>query len=331
MHKVAVIVDDGVNPFELGVAAEVFGDDRSDRGVPRFDYRIVAPVPGRVALDYPGGADLLVQHDLSFVDEADIVVVPAYTDCAGRDCHVGAIEALRRAHARGAWILTLCTGAFVAAKAGLLDGRRATTHWRHTDRLARDFPTIEVDADAIFVEDGRVVTSAGTAAAIDASLHLVTVLFGARAAAVIARGMVVPPRRDGGQSQYAVGPVAEQRAETLAPVLHWAAERLDEDHTIASLARRAMLSERTFARRFREELGTTPLAWLTGQRVQRARQLLEATDLSLDVVAQQSGFGTAALLRHHFQRQLGTTPSAYRRRFACDLEERSADDALQPA
>lgn len=313
--RVACVVDDRVNPFELGVACEVFGDDRTDRGVPEFDFRVVAPTPGKIEVDYNGGFSLFVEHDLSFVDEADVVVIPAFEQCAENACGVRVLDAVRRAHERGAWILALCTGAFVAARAGLLDGRRATTHWRWADRLQLEHPAIDVSCNALFVEADRVVTSAGTAGAIDASLHLIRVLFGSQAAAVIARGMVVPPQRDGGQSQYAIGPVVEDRADTLAPLIAWMAEHLDEEHTVAALAARALMSERTFARRFKDELGTTPAAWLTARRVQRAQQLLEATDLGLDAVAASVGFGTAALMRHHFQQQLSTTPSAYRARF----------------
>ncbi|SDH40355.1 GlxA family transcriptional regulator [Agrococcus jejuensis] len=319
--KVACIVDDLVNPFELGVACEVFGDDRSAYGVPRFDFRVVAPTPGRVAVDYQGGFSLDVAHDLAFVDEADIVVVPAFRDCARDTCGIAVLDAIHRAHARGAWILSLCTGAFVLARAGLLDGGRATTHWRHADRMQDEFPAVDVACDALYVQHGRVITSAGTAGAIDAALHLVTVAIGAQSASTIARGMVMPPQRDGGQSQYATGPVAERRAETLAPLVAWVSANLELDHSIATLAARAHMSERTFARRFKDELGTTPAAWLASRRVRRAQQLLEATDLTLDAVAAEAGFGTAALMRHHFQQHLSTTPSAYRQRFQVSRPE----------
>lgn len=317
MLKVACIVDDDTSVFELGVAAEVFGYDRTDRGVPRNDFRVVTPTPGPVRLAGGLGMPIMVEHGLGFADEADVVIVTPYAQCEyDGECTLSIARVLQRAVAREARVLALCSGAFVAAKAGILDGRRATTHWAHIDDLAAQFPRIELERDALWVDDGPVTTSAGTAAAIDASLHVVREIHGAQAAAIIARSMVVPPLRDGGQSQFAVGPVAEQRAETLAPLIDWIVANLEREHTVASLARRANLSERTFARRFREELGTTPAAWLTSQRVQRAQALLEATDLGLDAVAQQAGFGTAALLRHHFTRQLRVSPSAYRRRFA---------------
>lgn len=318
MLKIACIVDDDANVFELGVASEVFGIDRSDRGLPRNDFRVVTATPGPVRLSGGLGLPVMVDEGLDFADEADVVIVTPYEECSvDVECSLPVARVLQRAVARGARVLTMCTGAFVAARAGVLDGRRVATHWMHADELAAQSPQLTVERDALWVDDGPITSSAGTAAAIDAALHIVRELQGAQVAAGIARSMVVPPLRDGGQSQFAVGPVAEQRAETLAPLIDWMVEHLDEEHSVAALARRANLAERTFARRFREELGATPAAWLTSQRVQRAQQLLEATDLGLDAVAQQAGFGTAALLRHHFTRQLGVAPSSYRRRFAC--------------
>ena len=319
MLKIACIVDDATNVFELAVAAEVFGTDRTDRGLPANDFRVVTPTPGPIRLEGGlGGLPLMVHEGLDFADEADVVIVTPYDDCSvDVACTLPIARVLQRAVERGARVLTMCTGAFVAARAGILDGRRVATHWAHADQLAEQFPQLHIERDALWVDDGPITSSAGTAAAIDAALHIVRELQGAQVAATIARSMVVPPLRDGGQSQFAVGPVAEQRAETLSPLIDWMVEHLDEEHSVSALARRANLSERTFARRFRDELGATPAAWLTSQRVQRAQQLLEVTDLGLDSVAQQSGFGTAALLRHHFTRQLGVAPSAYRRRFAC--------------
>lgn len=316
MLKVACIVDDDVNVFELGVASEVFGIDRTERGVPRNDFRVVTPTPGPIRVSGGLGLPVMVEEGLDFADEADVVILTPYEACSEDvECSLPVARVVQRAVARGARVLTLCTGAFVAARAGVLGGRRVATHWMHADALAAQFPELTVERDALWVDDGPVTSSAGTAAAIDASLHIIRELQGAQVAAAIARSMVVPPLRDGGQSQFAVGPVAEQRADTLAPLIDWMVEHLDEEHSVANLARRANLSERTFARRFRDELGTTPTAWLTSQRVQRAQQMLEATDLGLDAIAQQAGFGTAALLRHHFARQLGVAPSAYRRRF----------------
>jgi transcriptional regulator GlxA family with amidase domain len=212
-------------------------------------------------------------------------------------------------------VLSVCSGAFALAQAGILDGRRATTHWMHTDRLAAQYPNVTVDPDVLFVEDGKVVTSAGTAAGIDAALHIVRKEHGAAATNVIARRMVVPPQRDGGQSQYIDSPIAECKSDSFALVTQWMMENLADDLTVDQLARKALMSSRTFARRFRADMGTTPAAWLNRQRIIRAQQLLEETDYGLETIAQDTGFGTAAVMRHHFVKVLGTSPMAYRRTF----------------
>lgn len=324
MIKVALVIADDVNPFEIGVAAEVFGEDRAGRGVPKMDFRVVAERLEPVRPAYRGGWRVTPEDTLDFAESADVVVVPAFLDHGTAVAPTAIVDAIRTAHARGATILTLCTGAFIAARAGLLDGKRATTHWRHVDRLISEHPEIDVEPNALFIDEGSVVTSAGTAAGIDASLHVIRKLFGSAAATTIARGMVVPPVRDGGQTQYAIGPVTTDRADSLAPLVDWIVAHLDDDHSVASLAARAHLSERTLARRFREELGTTPMAWLTSQRVRRAQELLESTDYGLERVARSVGFGSAALLRHHFGQLLGTTPTAYRARFTCEADSAMA-------
>ena len=211
----------------------------------------------------------------------------------------------------------MCSGAFVAGAAGLLDGRPCTTHWMHADELARLYPTARVDRNVLFVDDGNLITSAGTAAGIDACLHLVRRELGSEVTNKIARRMVVPPQRDGGQRQYIDQPIPVRCSEGFAPQLDWILVNLERPHTVATLARRASMSARTFARRFVEETGRTPMQWVTDQRVLYARRLLEETDLDIDRVADRSGFGTATLLRHHFRRVIGVTPSDYRRRFAC--------------
>jgi transcriptional regulator GlxA family with amidase domain len=212
-------------------------------------------------------------------------------------------------------VLSICSGAFVLAEAGILDGRRATTHWMHADRLAANYPAIDVDPDVLFVEDRHVVTGAGTAAGIDAALHIVRRERGAAATNVIARRMVVPPQRDGGQSQYIETPIPECRSDSFAQVTQWMLDNIAEDLTVDQLARKALMSSRTFARRFRAETGTTPAAWLNRQRIIRAQQHLERTDNALESIAQDTGFGTAAVMRHHFLKVLQTTPTAYRRAF----------------
>ena len=310
LEKVVVLAIPGTAPFEFGVICEVFGIDRSDTGGPTFDFKVATAEPGPVPTSL--GFDMIIDQDLSVAADADLIAVPAHTTGRVDERY---LEVVRAAEARGAWVLSVCSGAFVLAQAGILDGRRSTTHWMHTDRLAERYPLTDVDPDVLFVEDRHVVTSAGTAAGIDAALHIVRREYGAAATNVIARRMVVPPQRDGGQSQYIDTPIPERRSDSFALVTEWMVENLGEDLTIEQLARRALMSTRTFARKFRAELGTTPAAWLNRQRILRAQQLLEESDEGLEQVAQEAGFGTASVMRHHFLKVLGTTPSTYRRAF----------------
>lgn len=321
LKKVVCLVLPGTAPFEFGVVCEVFGVDRSTMGGPALDFQIATADPGPVATSF--GFTLQVDNDLSIAADADLIAVPAHL-VGGEIIDERYLAVVRAAAARGAWVLSVCTGAFVLAQAGILEGRRATTHWMHADRLAQTYPNIEVDPDVLFVQDGSIVTSAGTASGIDAALHIVRVEHGAAAANVIARRMVVPPQRDGGQAQYIPTPMPEHRADSFAEVTDWMLQNLDQDLTIDQLARRALMSSRTFARRFRADLGTTPAAWLNRQRILRAQQLLEQTDAGLEEVAQLAGFGTAAVMRHHFLKVLQTTPTAYRRAFSCRLDEAMA-------
>lgn len=314
LRKVVCLVLPGTAPFEFGVVCEVFGVDRSDTGAPEFDFSIATADPGPVPLSL--GFPLHVENDLSIAADADLVAVPAHL-LGTESVDERYLQVVRDAVARGAWVMSVCSGAFVLAQAGVLDGRRATTHWMHADRLARRYPQIEVDPDVLFVQDGNVVTSAGTAAGIDAALHIVRTEHGVAATNVIARRMVVPPQRDGGQSQYIPSPVPERRADSFAEVTEWMLQNLDQDLTVDQLARKALMSSRTFARRFRADLGTTPAAWLNRQRILRAQQLLEQTDSGLEEIARLAGFGTAAVMRHHFLKVLQTTPTAYRRTFCC--------------
>jgi transcriptional regulator GlxA family with amidase domain len=260
------------------------------------------------------GALLIPELGLDALAGADLVAVPAATIRA--EYPPAVLDALRAASARGSTLMSVCSGAFVLGAAGLLDGRRCTTHWRYADSFADRFPAALLDPDVLFVDDGDIVTSAGTAAGIDACLHLVRRELGAGPAAAIARRMVVPPQREGGQRQYVELPIPECTGDSLSPVLTWMLDHLGAEHTVAALARRARLSERTFARRFVAETGTTPHRWLSMQRVLLARQLLEETQLGIDEVAERCGFGSAALLRHHFHRVVGVTPTDYRRTFA---------------
>ena len=310
LRKVVVLVLPGVAPFEFGVVCEVFGIDRSDSGGPKFDFTIATADPGPVQTSL--GFDMVINQGLEVAADADLVAVPAHRiDVVDERV----LDVIRDAERRGAWILSVCSGAFALAQAGVLDGRRSTTHWMHSDRLADQYPATSVDPHVLFVDDRHVVTSAGTAAGIDAALHIVRKEHGAAAANVIARRMVVPPQRDGGQSQYIETPVQERCADSFAIVAEWMLENLGQDLTVEQLARRALMSPRTFARRFRADMGTTPAAWLNRQRLIRAQQLLEETDLSLESIATETGFGAAAVMRHHFLKVLQTTPTAYRRAF----------------
>jgi transcriptional regulator GlxA family with amidase domain len=311
---VAVVVANGVTPFELGVACEVFGLDRPELGVPWYQFRVCAaePPPLRVVtgflLDTPFGLDDAAEADTLVFPcwrGPDVPVLPAMLDLA------------RDAYARGARLISICSGAFVLAAAGVLDGRAATTHWRYADVLAARYPTIDVRPDVLYVDDGQVLTAAGTAAGIDVCLHVVRLDYGAEIANMVARRMVVAAHRDGGQAQFVDQPVLAAAGEdSMGAALGWALEHLDQMITIDGLAARAGMSPRTFARRFRAVHGTTPYRWLLTQRLLLARRQLETTDQPVEQVAERSGFGTAAALRFHFRRSVATSPLAYRRLFA---------------
>lgn len=311
IRRAAAVVYDGVDPFELGVVHEAWGFDRSDTGVPVVDLSICAPRPGRIRTNGP--FDIHVRDDLTALEHADLVIVPALP----RDEPVPGpvLDALRAALEREARIMSICTGAFVLGAAGILDGRRSTTHWMYADELAARYPATQVVPEVLYVDDAPVLTSAGTASGIDASLYLWRQEFGSTIANTIARRMVVPPQRDGGQAQFIRYPEPECEAETLGPVLTWITGNLAEEHTIPALAARATMSPRTFARRFRAETGTTPHAWITAQRLRRAEELLEDTSMSIEQVAQDVGFGNATTLRHHLRQVRGVSPQRYRDQF----------------
>ncbi|MEI4744626.1 helix-turn-helix domain-containing protein [Rhodococcus erythropolis] len=323
LAKVVVPLMPMTEAFELGVACEVFGFDRSDDGLPTYDFSLIAAVPGPIRTRF--GYNIDVPYNLDSLDDADLIVVSAGGTYDADDAYMCSpspdssvdplLVKLNEAVARGAKVASLCTGAFVLGAAGLLDGRRCTTHWRHAERLAQTYPEAKVDPDVLYVDEDPVFTSAGTAAGIDLCLHIVRKEQGSRVANGIARRMVVPPHRDGGQAQYVATPLTSTPSATLAPLLDWMTENLALDLTVGMVAARANMSARTFARRFQAETGTTPARWLSDQRVLAAQQLLENSDLSVDVIAERVGFGGGAVLRQHFIRLRCTTPQAYRRTF----------------
>ena len=312
LQTVAVIVQDDAEPFGLGSLVEVWGEpEHPEDDTPVFDFRICTPRPGRVRgrSDY----DLYVERGLEATEDADLVCVAPKWSFRSYDDDV--LAALVAAHDRGATLYAHCSAAFELGAAGLLDGRECTTHWRFSDLMARTFPQAKVKPDVLYCHDGNVLTGAGSAAGIDASLHLLRDEYGAGVAAAVARRIVVPPHRDGGQAQFIARPVPDCDAETLGPLLEWIIGNLEEDLDVDSLARRSLMSPRTFARRFRAETGATPHAWVTRQRVQRAEELLEQSDRSIEWIASEVGFGNAATLRHHFTRVRGVSPQQYRRTF----------------
>ncbi|WP_328309255.1 helix-turn-helix domain-containing protein [Streptomyces sp. NBC_00442] len=308
-HRIAALVHPPQSTFELGIAAEVFGGQRAG-AEPRYAFWVATEHPGPV--DTQAGYAMHIEHGLDSLRRADTIVLPGKQTPAPLSS--GVLAALRAAHRDGARIISLCSGAFILAEAGLLDGRRAATHWRLAAELARRFPAVVVDSDVLYVDHGDVATSAGSGAALDLCLHLVRKDFGAAYADRIARHMVMPPHREGGQLQYAATPPPGV-PDSLAPLLDWAAERLAEPLSVATLAARAGVSPRTLARRFAEQLGTGPGQWLLARRIAAAQALLEETDLPVEAVAARTGLSSATNLRRRFHRALRTTPAAYRRTF----------------
>ncbi|NKI39782.1 helix-turn-helix domain-containing protein [Streptomyces sp. LD120] len=315
-HRVAVLVRHGVLPMELGLVHQLFGAARDAADAPLYEVVTCAPEPGTIRTDVD--FTLHTPHGLEAVRAADTVLVPASHEL-DETLRPGALdgelaEVLTEAAGRGR-LASICTGSFVLAAAGLLDGRRATTHWQSTDRFARAFPYVTVDPDVLYVDEGAVLTSAGEAAGIDLCLHMIRGDHGAAVATGAARRTVVPPHREGGQLQYIRRPVTEPESTSTAASRAWALDHLGEPLTLAALAARDGMSVRTYSRRFREETGLTPVQWLTQRRVDRARALLEETDHTVDRIAATCGFGTGASMRQHFQSALGVSPGAYRSTF----------------
>jgi AraC family transcriptional regulator, transcriptional activator FtrA len=305
----SIVVEPGVSAFEFSAVWDIFGDDPGV-GVPWYRLSICSSSAPPIPMSLPGAA-LVAVRSLTALRSADIVVVPPLASAPE-----ATLLALRAAHARGARLVSLCTGAFVLAAAGLLDGRRATTHWASAARLAERYPEVEVDPRVLYIDDGDILTSAGSAACIDLCLHIVRQDFGAEAANTVARQLVVPPHRSGGQAQFVSTAIREvPDHDPFADTLQWAQSNLNEPLTVDVLAHRSAMSPRTFARRFTKANGVTPHQWLLRQRLMLAQRLLELTDLPVDRVAEDCGLGTATNLRSHFRQAIGTTPTAYRRTF----------------
>jgi transcriptional regulator GlxA family with amidase domain len=308
---VAAYAPPRVGLLSAGIVAEVFDTRGGD--LPRFDFALCTERPGRLPTD--SGPPVFAEHGLERLVEADVVIALSWADFRVPPSDA-VLEALAAASGRGALVVSTCVGAFALAAAGLLDGRRATTHWRFAELLARRHPEVTVSADALYVDEGPVVTGAGAAAAFDLCLHLIRREHGAAAANAVARDLVLPSHRDGGQAQYLAAPVPQDTEdERLAEVLAWARQNLHLPLPVTELARRALMSRRTFARRFTAATGTTPHAWLLGLRLSRAEELLETTDLPVEEIARQVGYAGAAVLRAQFVRRRGVPPRTYRRAF----------------
>jgi AraC family transcriptional regulator, transcriptional activator FtrA len=314
MTRVALALHSSAMLYEAAIAGEIFGVDRSELSPTGSWYDFVVCTADGAPHPWLAGSPTASYAEIA---RADTVVVPS-TDDPAADPDPNLLEALRAAHQRGVRVVSLCTGAFVLAAAGLLDGRAATTHWMHADDLARRYPSIDVRADVLYIDDGDVLTSAGKTAALDLCIHLVRHDLGASAANGIARTLVAPSHRSGGQAQFIAPPAEPRTRDGIAPMLEWARARLDQPLTVRTLAEHAGLSTRQLARRMHAELEAGPLEWLHQQRIGRARELLERTDASVEQVAASCGMGTATTLRRHFHRAVGVTPTAYRATFRLD-------------
>jgi AraC family transcriptional regulator, transcriptional activator FtrA len=311
--RVVALVYDGLCSFEFSSAAEIFGLPRPELGPDWYQFESCSASGGNVRGQY--GINMTVRGGLKRLATAGTIIVPGWQ---GVDIPVPAevIAALRKAHSRGVRLLSICSGAFVLAATGLLDGKRATTHWRYAAELQSRYPKIRVDADVLYVDEGQILTSAGSAAGLDLCLHLVRRDYGPRIANRVARRLVIPPHRDGGQAQFVERQVENHDRGSLSVLMDSIRRRLAEPLRIAELAKLAAMSERTFMRRFRAVTGMSPANWITSQRVDRARELLESTSLSIEQIAARTGLGGATTLRHHFRLKVGTSPNGYRQRFS---------------
>jgi AraC family transcriptional activator FtrA len=311
-HRVVAIAYDGLCTFELGCTVELFALPRPELAVPWYEFAVCAAERG--PLRATGGLQLTVTQGLKLLDRADTIVVPGWRSIEERPPEA-LLRALVRAHRRGARLCSICSGVFVLAAAGVLDGKRATTHWKYAQALASRFPRIRVEPNALYVDEGQVITSAGSAAGLDMLLHLVRRDFGAKIANQVAQRLVVAPHREGGQAQFVPRPVASDERGRLARLLDFIRAHPEARYTLKSLAARAAMSIRTLQREFRAATGQAPYEWIIAERIGRARELLESTALAQETIAERVGIGSVESLRHHFRRRVGTTPARYRARF----------------
>ena len=311
-HVVAVAYQ-GLCTFEFGIIVEVFALPRPELEVPWYSFKVCSAEPG--PLRAMGGVTVRAQSGPGAMRRAGTIVIPGWRDADERPPE-SLLRAIQQAYRQGARLVSICSGVFVLAAAGLLDGKRVTTHWRYAERLARRFPRVLVEPDVLYIDEGRILTSAGSAAGIDLCLHIVRRDYGAEIANQVARRLVVPPHREGGQSQYVVAPLPTDSLRGLAGLLEWTQRNLHRPLTVETLARQAAMSPRSFARRFLAETGTTPHRWLTHQRLLAAQRQLETTDASIDEIADRTGLQTAETLRHHFRHWFQISPTTYRRRFS---------------
>ena len=311
-HRVVALLYDELCTFEFGIVVELFGLPRPEFDFPWYDFSTCSLE--RRPLKATGAVRVSADRGLEALKSADTIVLPGWRD-ADEVPPKALLDAVRRAHVRGARLVALCSGAFILAAAGLLDGKRAATHWRYAERLGARYPKVRVEPDVLYVDEGRLLTSAGSAAGIDLCLHVIRNDHGAKVANTVARRLVLPPHRDGGQAQYIPEPMPARDEGGLAPLLAWAQARLDRPLSLEDLAKQGNMSLRTLARRFAQETGTTPHKWLTHQRLLAAQRRLETTTDPIDRVAEGVGFESGMTLRHHFRRTFGTSPTAYRRRF----------------
>jgi AraC family transcriptional activator FtrA len=323
-HRVAVIVPSDFTLFELGVAVEVFASPRPELEREWYDVRLCAADPG--PMNVMGGLfGVSIPHGIEAIDDADTVIVPQ-AGSIDRPAEPSVIDAVRRAYARGARLISFCSGAFVLAASGALDGRPAATHWKYARQLALDYPRVRVNPEVLYVDDGQVLTSAGTAAGIDLSLHVIRKDHGACVARHISRSMVVAPHREGGQAQFIMAPAPNRRPQQdgVARTMDYALHHLADALSVQELAARAFMSPRNFSRRFHQLTGTTPAHWVLQQRLTRVRKLLEETDMPIEQIAAETGFGSSVTLRQRFSSTLRTTPSAYRKAFRAGFESEAS-------